>query len=100
MAISPDDPSPAGGWKDLGEGATGGNEGGKGGRDVRVRAIIGGLALIVGVIFVAQNSDQTETNFLFLHGSQPLWFMIVVCLLLGALLGQALGMLRRREKKS
>ncbi len=98
MAISPDDQPPAGGWKDLDDGGTGGVK--KGGRDVRVRAIIGGLALIVGVIFIAQNSDQTETNFLFLHGSQPLWFMIVVCLLLGALLGQALGMLRRREKKS
>jgi uncharacterized integral membrane protein len=97
MAISPDD-QPPGGWKELDDGGPVGAT--KGGRDVRVRAIIGGIALIIAVIFVAQNSHQTETNFLFLHGSQPLWFMIVVCLLLGALLGQALGMLRRREKKS
>jgi uncharacterized integral membrane protein len=95
MAISPDDSTPGAGWKDLDEGGAR-----KGGRDVRARAVIGVVALVVAVIFIAQNSSQTETNFLFLHGSQPLWFMIVVCLLLGALLGQALGMLRRREKKS
>jgi uncharacterized integral membrane protein len=98
MALSRDDQPPARGWQDLDEGGPGGGKG-KTGRDVRVRATIAGIALVVALIFVFQNSKQAETNFLFLHGSQPLWFMILICLLLGALLGQGLGMLRRREKR-
>jgi uncharacterized integral membrane protein len=68
--------------------------------EVPVRALAAGGALLAVVVFILQNRDQAETNFLFIHGSQPLWFVIVISVLLGALLGQAVGMLRNRQKKA
>lgn len=98
MAINPDDPSAGGAWKGLDDSATV-SSGKEKGRDIPVRLIVGLIALVLAVIFVVQNRDEVETNFLFVHGTQPLWFLILINLLLGALLGQAIGVLRRRKKK-
>jgi uncharacterized integral membrane protein len=68
--------------------------------EVPVRALAAVGALFAVVVFIFQNRDEAETNFLFVHGSQPLWFVIVISVLLGALLGQAVGMLRNRQKKA
>jgi uncharacterized integral membrane protein len=92
VAINPDHP-------DLGDDSSTVTGARKKERDVPARLIVGVIALALAVVFVVQNRDEVETNFLFLHGSQPLWFLIIINLLLGALLGQAIGMLRRRSKK-
>lgn len=97
MAITPDDPS-GGNWKNLDDNATVSSAKERG-REFPVRIIVAGIALVLAIIFVVQNRDEVETNFLFVHGTQPLWFLILINLLLGALLGQAIGMLRRRSKK-
>jgi uncharacterized integral membrane protein len=68
--------------------------------EIPVRALAAGGALLAVLVFIFQNRDEAETNFLFVHGSQPLWFVIVVSVLLGGLLGQAVGMLRNRQKKA
>lgn len=68
--------------------------------EVPVRVIAAGGALLAVLVFIFQNRDEAETNFLFIHGSQPLWFVIIVSVLLGVLLGQAVGMLRNRQKKA
>lgn len=98
MAINPDDPSAGGNWKDLDDSATVSGAKKKD-RDVPVRIVVAVIALALAIVFVVQNRDEVETNFLFVHGTQPLWFLILINLLLGALLGQAIGMLRRRSKK-
>jgi uncharacterized integral membrane protein len=99
MAITPGDASSEGGWKGL-DADSSAVSGAKGkDRDVPARLIIGVLALALAVVFVVQNRDEVETNFLFLHGSQPLWFLIVINLVLGALLGQGVQALWERRKR-
>lgn len=57
------------------------------------------LALVAAVIFVGQNRNRVETNFLIFDGNPRLWVVIVVSLLLGALLGQAIALLARRRRR-
>jgi len=123
MAQIPDDQPVGGGWKELdqtptmSESAAGPMQSAKkaakvpkapkdaktvklGKFEVPVRALAAGGALLAVLVFIVQNRDEAETNFLFIHGTQPLWFVIVISVLLGALLGQAVGMLRHRQKKT
>lgn len=73
------------------------------GVDARSRAPIGlvvaGLIVIAVSIFVAQNTEDIEIQFLFFKGSMPLWLVIVIILVLGMVLGQALMYMRRRRKR-
>jgi uncharacterized integral membrane protein len=66
------------------------------GRDWAPRLIVAGLALLAAVIFIVQNNNRVKTDFLFFNFKPRLWVVIVVSVLLGALLGQAVGLLRRR----
>jgi uncharacterized integral membrane protein len=91
MADSPDEQLDRSGWVDRKEGG--------GQRDVIARLVVAGLALAAAIIFVVQNSTHVETNFLFLDFNARLWVVILVSVLLGAALGQAMGLLRRRRKK-
>ena len=68
-------------------------------RDVAPRAILAGVALILAVIFIVQNGNRAKFSFLFFDWHPRVWVVIVASLLLGALLGQAIGLLFRRRKK-
>jgi uncharacterized integral membrane protein len=67
-------------------------------RDVGPRLVVALLALIAAVIFIAQNRNRVETTFLFFEGHPRLWVVILASLALGALLGQAAALLRRRRR--
>lgn len=69
-------------------------------RDYVPRLVVALLALVAAIIFVVQNSTHVETQFLFFDFSSRLWVVIVVSMLLGAGLGQAVGLLRRRRRKA
>jgi uncharacterized integral membrane protein len=91
MADSPDEQPDGSGWVERKEG---------GQRDVATaRLAVAGVALAAAIVFVVQNSTHVETNFLFLDFNARLWVVILVSVLLGAGLGQAVGLLRRRRKK-
>ncbi len=64
-----------------------------------VRIGVAVVALIYGVIFIFLNRPKVRVHFLFFTVSTHLWVGFVVCLVLGALLGQALGLYRRRSVK-
>jgi len=68
-------------------------------RDWGPRLIIAGLALLAAVLFVVQNNNRVSTDFLIFSFRPRLWVVIVVSVLLGVLLGQAVGLLRRRGRK-
>lgn len=53
------------------------------------RLVVAGVALLVGVIFVVQNSDRVEMTFLVFEVTARLWVGLLFALLLGAVLGQA-----------
>lgn len=97
MAINPDDQPSGGNWRKIGddETVTGARQRD---RDVTPRVIIAAIALLAAAAFVLQNGNRVKTTFLFFEGRQPLWLVIVLSILLGVLLGQAFGLLRRRRK--
>jgi uncharacterized integral membrane protein len=68
-------------------------------RDWGPRLIIAGLSLLAVLLFIVQNSNRVRTEFLIFDFKPRLWVVIVVSVLLGALLGQAVGLLRRRRRK-
>jgi uncharacterized integral membrane protein len=63
------------------------------------RLVFAGLALLVGVIFVVQNSERVETTFLVFNVTTRLWVGLLVALLLGAILGQAVEAVWNRRRR-
>ena len=60
------------------------------------------IAVIVGVaalIFIFQNSEQQDVNFLFFSATVPLSVVIVISMLLGAIIGWFFGYMRRRRRR-
>ena len=58
------------------------------------------MAAVAGacaVVFASQNSQRVRMEFLFFDVTTRLWVGFVVSVLLGALLGQAVGAVRRRR---
>lgn len=86
--------SPAGAAPSLGDAAARQRD-----RTWTARLIVGGVALIVAVIFAVQNSERVETTFLFWEATTRLWVVIVLSLALGALLGQVVPALVRRRRQ-
>ena len=64
-----------------------------------VRLLLVGVAIVVAVVFMAQNNDDVELNFLFISVESRLWVGMLVTLLLGALLGQGVEALWDRRKR-
>ena len=67
-----------------------------------------GLATVIGaaivavalIAFIGQNRADTEVSWLFLDGTWPLWLVIVVAAVLGAVLSEVLGWLLRRRRRN
>ncbi len=66
-----------------------------------------GIGLVVGaaivaialVAFIVQNTDDTQLQWLFIDRSAPLWVVIVIAAVAGAVLSEALGWVIRRRKR-
>lgn len=67
-------------------------------RRVDARLVVAAIAAVCAVVFVVQNGDRIRLRFLVIDVTTRLWVGLVVSLLLGALLGQAFGALRRRRR--
>jgi uncharacterized integral membrane protein len=61
--------------------------------------IIAGVVAVAAVIFIFQNSDETEMEFLLFNGTVPLSLVIVISMSLGAILGWIVGFMRRRRNR-
>jgi lipopolysaccharide assembly protein A len=61
------------------------------------RIIIAAVVWALAVVFIVQNTQRVRIHFIFFTVSSRLWIGFIVCLLLGALLGQLLSLLRRRR---
>lgn len=62
------------------------------------RLIVGGVALVLALIFIVQNSEPVQTTFYFWDAETRLWVVILVSLVLGALLGQVVPAVIRRRR--
>jgi uncharacterized integral membrane protein len=81
------------------EGGTGWEEDQKQGLQLgggAIASIAGGGAL---AIFMAQNRDDVTVNFLAWDFTWPVWLLILVSALFGALLWLGLGVLRRHRRR-
>lgn len=56
-----------------------------------------GIAVLVLVIFVAQNAQRVQVDFLFVHTTTPLIFALLIATALGALIGWLGPRVRRRD---
>jgi uncharacterized integral membrane protein len=61
------------------------------------RLVLAGVALLVVVVLLAQNSETVGVTLLFWTLDLPLWLALALMVLLGAGLGQAIGMWRNRH---
>ena len=62
-------------------------------------AVAAGVVGFVLLVFIFQNTDRVEVQWLFLSLRMPLWVLIVLVLVLGATLGWIVRWLMRRRKK-
>ena len=67
-----------------------------------VRLAVAGVAILVAVLFMAQNNDEVELTFLVVEVTTRVWVGLLVTLVLGALLGQAVEAMwtRRRRRRA
>lgn len=61
--------------------------------------IIAGVIVILIAIFVAQNTEDIQFDFLVFSFTLPLWLVLVIVFVLGALAGQG-GLWYRRRRKA
>ncbi len=77
-------------------------EGGSGGSD-KGRLGGGAIASLTGVgllvIFMFQNTEDVRLDFLFWHFTWPLWLVVMLSALLGALVWFGLGVMRRHRRR-
>ena len=64
-----------------------------------VGKFIGAALVAVALIaFVVQNSDSTPVQWFFIDRSAPLWLIIVISAVAGAILSEVLGWIVRRRR--
>ena len=63
------------------------------------RLVVAGVALVAAIVFIAQNGETVEMNFLGFSVETRLWVGLVLTLVLGALLGQAVEALWHRRQR-
>jgi len=61
-------------------------------------ASLSGVAVLV--IFMIQNTEDATVDFLFWNFTWPLWLLILVAALIGALVWFGLGVLRRHSRRT
>jgi len=63
----------------------------------------GAIASLVGlaalVIFMLQNTEDVKVKFLWINFSWPVWLLVLVSALVGALVWFGLGVLRRHRRR-
>ena len=76
---------------------------GAGGNNNRARMGAGAIASLTGVgllvIFMLQNRDDAQVDFLFWNFTWPLWLLILVSAVAGALVWLGLGVMRRHRRR-
>lgn len=67
---------------------------------VPVWLIIAGIILVFAAIFVLQNTESITMEFLMFEHSMPLWVMLVIFFVLGFVLAEIWGYMRRRRRRT
>jgi uncharacterized integral membrane protein len=78
-------PPDRGGWKESRQGPSG-------------KLIVSIVAIVILVLFVLQNTNEAQVNFLFFDGRYPLWMLIVIGAVLGFIAGWFVAAARGRRR--
>ena len=57
-----------------------------------------GIAVILAIIFVAENSQRVSVTFLFVDTTAPLIIALLIAVLLGVVIGYVLPLVRRHRR--
>lgn len=66
-------------------------------RGAPIGLIVSGVAFVVVLIFIFQNSESAKVKFLWLNVEWGVWFVILVSMLLGAIVGWGFRFWRRHN---
>jgi len=72
-------------------------ESGRGGPSAALILLI--LVAIAVIVFVVQNGDAVEIDWLFIHGEVPLWILIAISLAIGVILTRLASFIWRRARR-
>lgn len=67
---------------------------------VPIWLIVVGIIFVLGVIFVIQNTETAEMEFLFVKREFPVWVMLVIFFVVGFLTAEVWGYIRRRRRRN
>lgn len=67
---------------------------------VPVWLIVVGVLVVAAVIFVLQNTETIKMEFLMFDQDLPLWVMLVIFFVLGFLVAEVWGYMRRRSRRT
>lgn len=62
--------------------------------------IVVGIIFVLGVIFVIQNTETVEMEFLVVKREFPVWVMLVIFFIVGFLTAEVWGYIRRRRRRN
>ena len=65
-----------------------------------IGTVVGAAVVAIALIaFIVQNTDEVRMQWLFVDRTAPLWVVIVIAAVAGALLSEVLGWLMRRRRR-
>jgi uncharacterized integral membrane protein len=70
---------------------------GRGG--ISVGAVFGGVAAVLALIFIVQNTESSTVNFLFWEFDLPVWVWALILFLLGGVTGYGFSWRRQRRRR-
>ena len=68
-------------------------------RQINARMVLGLLAAVALVVFIAQNTDDVEVNFLWLDWAIPLFLLLLITVALSALCTVIINWFMRRRRQ-
>jgi uncharacterized integral membrane protein len=68
-------------------------------KGISIGAIFGGLAGLLALIFIFQNTESTNISFLLWEFDLPIWVWALILFLLGAVAGYGFNWHRRRQRR-
>jgi uncharacterized integral membrane protein len=57
-----------------------------------------GIAVLLAIVFIAQNSQEVKVKFLFVDTTTPLIFALLIAAILGAVIGYVAPLVRQRGR--
>ena len=76
------------------------NPSGGGDTQVNWRVIVGIVVLVLSIVFILQNTQEVNIDFLFFDFKVGMWFGLLLAFVLGAIVGWGLHLAWRRRKKN